>query len=232
MRWRRAALAEILPAGAAGGRPIGSEQSNTSVVYDRRAILKLFRHLEAGPSPELELTDFLTRQAAFPGAPRLAGAVTYQADGAEPVTLAVLHEFVPNQGDAWTATLERLAEYYAAAIEGRGEESPDPVFARALAAADAHEAARLGALTGRLHRALASAPPGHALAPEPIDGGRRGRLGGRDAGAARPRQRRARRRAPELPPRRSARSRSASSPTAPAWATSCALGTPSRPRAS
>lgn len=164
-------LAEILPAAPREARPIVSEQSNTSVVYDRRAILKLLRRLEAGPSPELELTDFLTRQAAFPGAPRLAGSVTYQADGGDPVTLAVLHEFVPNQGDAWTATLERLAEYYAAAIEGRGEESPDPVFARALASTEAHEAARLGTLTGRLHRALASAPPGHPLAPEPITAG-------------------------------------------------------------
>jgi trehalose synthase-fused probable maltokinase len=164
-------LAEILPAAPHEARPIGAEQSNTSVVYDRRAILKLVRRLEPGPSRELELTDFLTREAAFPGAPRLAGAVAYHAEGAGPVTLALLHEFVPNHGDAWTGTLERLAEYYAAAIEGKGEESPDPVFARALAAADGHEAARLGVLTGRLHRALASAPPGHPLAPEPITGG-------------------------------------------------------------
>ena len=161
-------LAEILPTPPGEPHPITSEQSNTSVVYDRRVILKVFRRLESGTSPELEITDFLTRQAAFPGAPRLAGAIVYQADGADPVTLAVLHEFVPNQGDAWTATLERLGEYYAAAIEGREEESPDPVFARALASADAHEAARLGTLTGRLHRALASAPAGHPLAPEPI----------------------------------------------------------------
>ena len=163
-----AALAEILPTAPHECRPVGGEQSNTSVVYDRRAILKLLRRLESGPSPELEITDFLTRQAAFPGAPRLAGAVTYRGEGGEAITLAVLHEFVPNQGDAWTATLERLGEYYSAAIEGRGEESPDPVFARALASADAHEATRLGALTGRLHRALASAPSGHALAPEAI----------------------------------------------------------------
>ena len=163
-----AALTEIVPTAPRECRPVGSEQSNTSVVYDRRAILKLLRRLESGPSAELELSDFLTRQAAFPGAPRLGGAVTYEADGAEPITLAVLHEFVPNQGDAWTATLERLGEYYAAAIEGRGEESPDPVFARALASADAHEAARLGVLTGRLHRALASAPPDHPLAAQPI----------------------------------------------------------------
>jgi trehalose synthase-fused probable maltokinase len=163
-----AALTEIMPTAPLECRPVGREQSNTSVIYDRRAILKLLRRLEAGPSAELELSDFLTRQAAFLGAPRLGGAVIYEPDGEEPITLAVLNEFVPNQGDAWTATLERLSEYYAAAIEGRGEESPDPVFARALAAADAHEASRLGVLTGRLHRALGSAPPDHPLAAQPI----------------------------------------------------------------
>ncbi len=162
------ALTEIVPTAPRECRLVGREQSNTSVVYDRRVILKLLRRLESGPSAELELTDFLTRQVAFPGAPRLGGAITYEAAGGEPITLAVLHEFVPNQGDAWTATLERLTEYYASAIEGRGEESPDPVFARALAAADAHEASRLGVLTARLHRALASAPPDHPLAAEPI----------------------------------------------------------------
>ncbi len=162
------ALLEILPEAPKEAHPVVGEQSHTSVVYDRRAILKLLRKLDAGRSPELEISDFLTREAAFPGTPRLAGAVSYEADGAEPVTLAVLHEFVPSHGDAWTAALARLGEYYAAAIEGKGEQSPDPAFSRALAAADAHEAARLGALTGRLHRALASARPGHPLAPEPI----------------------------------------------------------------
>jgi trehalose synthase-fused probable maltokinase len=164
------ALPEILPGPPAASKPVGGEQSNTSVSYDGRAILKLLRRLEAGPSPELELTDLLTRQGTFPASPRLGGAIQYEAaEGPEPVTLAVLHEFVPNEGDAWTATLERLEEYLTAAVEGPGEEPPDPVFARALAAADAREAGRLGQLTARLHAALAAAPPGSALAPEPIE---------------------------------------------------------------
>ena len=190
-----AVLGEIVPAAPREARPIGSEQSNTSVVYDRRAILKLFRRLEAGPSPELELTDFLTREAAFPGAPRLAGADHLPGRRREPITLAVLHEFVPNQGDAWTATLERLAEYYAAAIEGtRGGVAgsrlrPCPGSggrARGRAARHAHRSPAPGA------RLRPARPP---LAPEPITRGRRGRLGEGDAGAARPRRRGARRRA-------------------------------------
>jgi trehalose synthase-fused probable maltokinase len=165
------AWAEILPGELAGAQPVGKEQSNTSIVLDGRAILKLLRHLEEGPSPELELTELLTRHAAFSASPRLAGAITYERDGAEAVTLAVVHEFVPNQGDAWTATLERLGEYYAAAVEGAAEEAPDPVFARALATADAREAGRVGQLTARLHAALASATPGTPLAAEPIQPG-------------------------------------------------------------
>ncbi len=163
------ALPEILPVSPTAGEPLTGEQSHTSVVYDRRAILKLFRRLEPGVNPDFELGELLTRQATFRETARLGGGLAYEADGGEPVTLAVLHEFVPNQGDAWAATLARLAEYYAAAVEGPGEEEPpDPVFARALATADAREAERLGQLVARLHAALASGPPDGPLAPEPI----------------------------------------------------------------
>jgi trehalose synthase-fused probable maltokinase len=163
------ALADILPESPTEATRVRAEQSNTSVIFGGRAILKLFRRLEPGPNPDFEITDFLTRQTTFRGAPRLAGSLAYAVPGHEPITLGVLHEFVPNQGDAWTATQARLAEYYAAAAGGTGDGGqPDPAFARALAAADAKEAERLGRLTGHLHMALASGPGGTALAPEPI----------------------------------------------------------------
>jgi hypothetical protein len=76
---------------------------------------------------------------------------------------------VPSQGDAWAATQARLQEYFVAAIEGMGEEQPaGQAFARTLAAADATEARRLGALTGRLHMALSSESLGPAFVAEPI----------------------------------------------------------------
>ncbi|HLE43473.1 MAG TPA: DUF5752 family protein [Methylomirabilota bacterium] len=162
-------LGEILPHRPDRIARLGGEQSNTSVVYEDAAILKLFRKLEPGPNPELEIGDFLTRRTAFRGTPRLLGAITYETPGEEPTTLAVLHEFVANRGDAWTAVEARLGEYYAAAA-GLGEVgAPDAAFARALAAADAKEATRLGELTGQLHMALASAPPGTPLAPQPVE---------------------------------------------------------------
>ncbi len=161
------AFTEILPSRPQECTRIRGEQSNTSVTYDGRAILKLFRRFEVGLNPDFEITDFLTRLTAFRGTPRLAGSLAYEAPGRERAILAVLQEFIANEGDAWTGMQRRLAEYYAAASNGHGaDEGGDPVFARTLAAADAREMVRLGALTGQLHMALASAPPGTPLAPE------------------------------------------------------------------
>ena len=162
------ALADMLPEPPRQVARVKTEQSNTSVVFGGRAILKIFRKLEAGPNPELEITDFLTRHTAFRAAPRLGGAIEYEVAGKEPTTLGTLHEFIRNQGDAWTALQARLGEYFAVAVTGpEAGGPPDPAFARALAAADAREARGLGALTGALHAALASATA-PALKPEPV----------------------------------------------------------------
>jgi maltose alpha-D-glucosyltransferase/alpha-amylase len=155
------ALSEILPGRAGAAKAIGGEQSNTSVVLDQAAVLKLIRKLGAGPHPDYEVTAALTAHTRFREAPRLAGSIDYETDGRPGTTLAVLQEFVPGQGDAWEAMQARLAEYYAAAEE-------QPAFARTLAAADAKEAQRLGALTGRLHTALAAEDLPPALRAESI----------------------------------------------------------------
>jgi trehalose synthase-fused probable maltokinase len=160
-------LAELLPEPAPQTTRIGAEQSNSSVVVGGRAILKVFRHLEAGPNPELELTEFLTRATAFREAPRLAAYVTYETPRGESTVLATLHELVRDASDAWSAILERLHDYYTAAVGEEGT-APDSAFARALAAADAKDAGRLGATTGRLHVALASARDDASLTPRPI----------------------------------------------------------------
>lgn len=165
-----AALTDILPGTPVAAARVATEQSNTSVAFDKRAILKVFRRLQPGPNPEFEITDFLTRATSFRSAPRLAGSIEYEAAGGEPTTLSTLHEFVPNQGDAWTALQARLGEYFAVAVTGPDAGGPpDPAFARALAAADAKEARTLGELTGRLHVALASATAPAPMVPAPVD---------------------------------------------------------------
>ena len=165
-----AVLPELLPEVPEQVNRVKTEQSNTSVVFGARVILKIFRKLEPGPNPELEITDFLTRQTGFRATPRLGGAIEYQVDGEEPTTVATLHEFISNQGDAWTVLQARLGEYFAAAVTGvEPGRSPDPTVARALAAVDVKEARVLGELTGALHTALASAAE-PALLPQRIDG--------------------------------------------------------------
>lgn len=161
-------LGELLPAPAADVTRLTAEQSNTSRVVGDRVVLKILRRLEPGLSPELELTRFLTGQTAFREAPRLVGYLLYEAPAQASATLATAHELIRSEGDAWALVMGRLEEYYGAAGGGAGEPTADPAFARALAAADATEARALGGLTGRMHRAFASAPPGSSMAPEAI----------------------------------------------------------------
>jgi trehalose synthase-fused probable maltokinase len=124
-------------------RSLGAEQSNTSVVIDDRVILKVFRRLEAGDNPELEMLRFLTEQG-FPNVPALAG--WYELAGAPlDATLGVAQELVRDARDGWELVLDEL---------GR---SPEELIG------DLRE---LGAVTGRLHTALGSDSTNADFAPD------------------------------------------------------------------
>ncbi|AUX19973.1 alpha-amylase [Sorangium cellulosum] len=88
-----------------------SEQSNTTIIYGDKLLLKVFRQVEEGINPELEIGKFLTEQE-FAFTPRLAGALEYQGRGRESTAVAMLQEYVPSQSDAWTSTLESLNRYF------------------------------------------------------------------------------------------------------------------------
>ena len=137
---------------ALAGRRLTGEQSNTSVVVGD-LVLKSLRRPQPGLNPDLEIAHFLTTRTAFRHVPRLAGWVEYTGTS-EPVTLAVLQEFVPNVGDGWTHVVSTLA--------GRGatiERRPDPLL---------DDVRHLGAITGGLHVALASDDRDADFRPEPI----------------------------------------------------------------
>jgi maltokinase len=124
-------------------RPLGTEQSNSSVVFGEELILKVYRRLEAGVNPELELLRFLTERG-FPHVAPLVGWYEYTGRLLE-ATLGVLQCFVPGKSDGWTFALESLA--------GGGESF--------LA-----QARRLGEVTGAMHVALASDASDPHFAPE------------------------------------------------------------------
>lgn len=149
-----------------------AEQSNTSVLYGRAFVLKLFRRLEIGLSPDLEVGLFLSERAAFRNVPPMAGALEYRNAHSEPAAMAILQGFVANQGDVWEHTLKALSGYYdrvaAAHIPGLPEapksEGRDPQLLGIYGA----EAALLGQRTAELHRALASDCSDPDFAPEPF----------------------------------------------------------------
>ncbi|HEX2191449.1 MAG TPA: maltose alpha-D-glucosyltransferase [Longimicrobiaceae bacterium] len=150
---------------------MSAEQSNTSIVFGERLIMKLFRKLEAGVNPDLEVTRFLVEQAGFRGVPELAGWLDYTGGGVATASVAGVFRFVPNAGDAWAYTRRALDRYFAAASRS----AADPATAAGRDATrrmmgDFHAAARsLGRVTGELHAALASAGPEHPdFAPELI----------------------------------------------------------------
>lgn len=136
-------------------RPVTTEQTNTSVVFGDGFILKVLRQLDEGVSADLEMGEYLTRHG-YAGAPPVAGAIVLERAGAEPATVAILHRFVPNLGDAWGFTLRAVAD-------AREPEAYRPY------------AERLGARVGEMHAVLAAGTE-PAFAPRPLGESDRARL--------------------------------------------------------
>jgi predicted trehalose synthase len=124
-------------------RPMGAEQSNSSLVIDERLALKLYRRIEAGMNPELEILRFLTERG-FQYIAALEGYISYEGRPLE-ATLAILQQFIPSRGDGWELALETL-----------GSDS-------GWLPSRTH---RLGEVTADLHNALASDPADPHFAPE------------------------------------------------------------------
>ncbi len=122
------------------------EQSNTSIRFGDSVILKLFRRVQFGPNPEVEIGWFLTEHTDFHGTSAVVGSLEYHSPDGARASVALLQQFVPNIGDAWQTTLQRLS---------RGDFSTSPI-------------ARLGDTTGALHVALAQSGGGPEFDPEPI----------------------------------------------------------------
>jgi maltose alpha-D-glucosyltransferase / alpha-amylase len=179
------ASTELLPAGAPIPTPVPmrAEQTNTSVLFGDRLVLKLIRRPDDGVNPELEIGRHLTDVVGFPHVPRVAGALEYRRGRNEPLTIAILQQFVPNEGDAWSYTLDALQPYYERAMARPLEARRPPINEKSLIALAQEEApalaseligtylpsARLlGTRTAELHLALAHAGENDAFAPEPF----------------------------------------------------------------
>jgi trehalose synthase-fused probable maltokinase len=126
-------------------RSVDAEQSNTSIVFDEELILKVFRRLEAGINPELELLRFLTERG-FENIAQLAGWYAYSGRPMD-ATLGILQRFVAGGRDGWELALDTMPE-------GDGADR----FLQSLR--------RLGEVTGRMHSLLAGDPSDPNFCPE------------------------------------------------------------------
>jgi maltokinase len=124
-------------------RVIAGEQSNSSIVFDERLILKLFRKVEPGINPELEMLRFLTARD-FANIARLHGWFEYEGSVLA-ATLGVAQEFVPDGRDGWELALEEIPTEPGRFLERLGS---------------------LGEVTARMHDALASDASDPAFSPE------------------------------------------------------------------
>jgi maltose alpha-D-glucosyltransferase/alpha-amylase len=174
------AFAQARGTDALPATPAGAEQSNTSIVYGSRLILKLFRRLEAGVNPDFEIGRYLTERARFARVPAVAGALEYAAPGQAPATVGMLQRLVTSQGNGWDHAIQEVGLYYERSTQALRRGSVldvDPSAILELAArptppevCDAiggfiDSAATLGKRTAELHRALAEAREDAAFAP-------------------------------------------------------------------
>ena len=139
----------------------GIQTSNTTLKVGEEFFLKIYRKLQPGLNPELELGRYLTEVAHFPNIVPVAGAVEYRDRESVDYTMALLQAFVPNQGDGWTYTVDYLARF----LEDRRSGVPMLDDAHGLYLSLVKT---LGIRTGELHRALARPTEDPAFTPEPI----------------------------------------------------------------
>jgi maltose alpha-D-glucosyltransferase/alpha-amylase len=159
-----------------------SLQTNRGIVFGNQYYLKVFRKLEIGISPELEMGRFLTARG-FPNVPRIAGWLQYKRQNGEEMTLGVLTEFQAHAQDTWGYTLDLLSRYFdrvrtsppdarlAAAPSGSlldlaQRELPESVMG--LIGTYVELGRLLGQRTAEMHLALAGDPQNASFAAEPF----------------------------------------------------------------
>jgi maltose alpha-D-glucosyltransferase/alpha-amylase len=161
-------------------RKMGVERDDTLVCYGDRFVLKIFRHVQEGVSPELDVGRFLSSRRSE-SVPALLGAVELVRPRTRPMTVAVIQSFVPNGGTAWEFTVRELGRYYDRVVARSAQEAPAPPVESPLDLADQEPpplvaemiggyrdtAAQLGRRVAELHLALATNREDPEFAPEP-----------------------------------------------------------------
>ena len=153
---------------------LNAEQSNSSMLFENRFFLKLYRKLEDGMNPDVELTRYLSEDQHFPHVPAFVGAIEYRRPRVEPTVVALLQAAAPNEGDAWRLTLDAVGRYYERVL-GRKSDlqsaaiAPGPLLDELVGGIFPEKAKLLGRRTAEMHLALAANTSDKRFAPEPFN---------------------------------------------------------------
>ena len=153
---------------------LGAEQSNSSMLFDNKFFLKLYRKIEDGVNPDVEITRFLTEHTKFPNVPAFVGAIEYRRPKAEPTVVCLLQSAVTNEGDVWSLTLDAVGRYYERVLGRKADlqneiAPPGALLDELFGGVYPEKMKLLGQRTGELHLALASYPGDPAFRPEPFN---------------------------------------------------------------
>jgi len=162
--------------------PLEAEQSNSSILYDRELIFKLFRKLDEGMNPDLEIVKYITEMTDYQNVPTFAGALEYQKKNGSMITLGILYPYVQSEGNAWDYSQDFLIRYYERVLSKLNQiekppalptsyfekiEQDIPEIMQELIGAPFMEMTyQLGKRTAGLHKALASPTTDNNFKPE------------------------------------------------------------------
>jgi maltose alpha-D-glucosyltransferase/alpha-amylase len=163
-------------------RRSAAEQSNSSVFFGDKLIMKLFRRQQPGENPDTEIGRYLTENTSFRNIAPFGGSIDY-VTGTDTYTLAMLQGLVANEGDGWQWMLDELERYYENSVgqifptvEASNlpndflalSETRLPGAVRDCVGLSLDAAATLGRRTGELHLALGQPTTNQNFTPEPL----------------------------------------------------------------
>ncbi len=163
---------------------LNTEQSNSSILYDRELIFKLFRKLDEGMNPDLEIGRYITEKTDYQNVPAFAGALEYQKKDGSLFTLGFLYPFVSSEGNAWEYSQDFLMRYYDNVLSKlsqiekypalptsffeKSEQDIPELIQELIGGPFLEMAYQLGKRTAELHQALASPTQDVNFRPEPF----------------------------------------------------------------
>lgn len=168
--------------GSAKPRVLSGEQSNTSIVYDNKYFLKIFRKVDMAVNPDLEITRFLSEHTSFRNVPSLVGSIEWRSDK-DSIVIGMMQEMIESSGDAWVNMLDRLNDFnenilvsnrtltttekFGSIIDPVPYEKMPEELKDLIDPTTAEQARLLGVRTGEMHLALASGYAIPDFRPEP-----------------------------------------------------------------